>query len=62
MCCPRQVYRSLQYFVPMPGKQKKDGAGKKERLELLKTISGCAVPGQLTALMGGSGAGKVGGP
>ena len=54
-----QVYRNLQYFVPMPGKHKKDESGKKARLELLKTISGSAVPGQLTALMGGSGAGKV---
>lgn len=54
-----QVYRKLQYFVPMPGKAKKDGSGKKARLELLKNISGAAVPGQLTALMGGSGAGKV---
>ena len=54
-----QVYRKLQYFVPMPGKHKKDESGKKARLELLKGISGAAVPGQLTALMGGSGAGKV---
>ncbi len=54
-----QVYRKLQYFVPMPGKNKKDESGKKARLELLKGISGAAVPGQLTALMGGSGAGKV---
>ena len=43
----------------MPGKNKKDDSGKKARLELLKGISGAAVPGQLTALMGGSGAGKV---
>ncbi len=54
-----QVYRNLQYFVPLPGKHKKDESGKKARLELLKTISGSAVPGQLTALMGGPGAGKV---
>ena len=54
-----QVYRNLQYFVPLPGKHKKDESGKKARLELLKSISGSAVPGQLTALMGGSGAGKV---
>ena len=61
LCCllRPQVYRNLQYFVPMPGKHKKDESGKKARLELLKTISGSAVPGQLTALMGGSGAGKV---
>ena len=54
-----QVYRNLQYFVPMPGKHKKDNSGKQPRLELLKSISGATVPGQLTALMGGSGAGKV---
>ena len=53
------MYRKLQYFVPMPGKNKKDDSGKKARLELLKGISGAAVPGQRTALMGGSGAGKV---
>ena len=53
------MYRNLQYFVPMPGKHKKDESGKRSRLELLKSISGAAVPGQLTALMGGSGAGKV---
>ena len=58
-CTDVQVYRKLQYFVPMPGKHKKDESGKKARLELLKGISGAAVPGQLTALMGGSGAGKV---
>ena len=54
-----QVYNHLQYFVPMPGKKKKDGSGKRQRLELLKDISGATVPGQLTALIGGSGAGKV---
>ena len=53
------MYRNLQYFVSMPGKHKKDESGKRPRLELLKSISGAAVPGQLTALMGGSGAGKV---
>ena len=54
-----QVYRRIQYFVPMPGKKQVGEDGKRARLELLKGISGCAVPGQLTALMGGSGAGKV---
>lgn len=49
----------MQYFVPMPGKHHKDENGRKNHLELLKSISGSAVPGQLTALMGGSGAGKV---
>ena len=54
-----QVYHRLQYFVPMPGKKMKDQSGKRQRLELLKGISGATVPGQLTALIGGSGAGKV---
>lgn len=51
-----QVYRNLQYFVAAPGKGED---GKRAKLELLKPMSGAAVPGQLTALMGGSGAGKV---
>lgn len=54
-----QVYRNLQYFVAMPGKKVVGEDGKRQRLELLKPLSGSAVPGQLTALMGGSGAGKV---
>lgn len=55
-----QVYRELQYFVAMPGKKVVGEDGKRARLELLKPMTGAAVPGQLTALMGGSGAGKVG--
>lgn len=57
-----QVYRRLQYFVPLPGKKQLGEDGKRLRLELLKGITGVAVPGQLTALMGGSGAGKAGLP
>ncbi|KAK9907686.1 hypothetical protein WJX75_008105 [Coccomyxa subellipsoidea] len=53
------VYRNLQYFVAMPGKKVVGEDGKRQRLELLKPLSGSAVPGQLTALMGGSGAGKT---
>ncbi|CAL8463057.1 g2591 [Coccomyxa elongata] len=53
------VYRDLQYFVPLPGKKQVGEDGKRKRLELLKPMSGAAVPGQLTALMGGSGAGKT---
>ncbi|BDA47962.1 ABC transporter G family member 36 [Coccomyxa sp. Obi] len=53
------VYRDLQYFVAMPGKKQVGEDGKRKRLELLKPMSGAAVPGQLTALMGGSGAGKT---
>ena len=59
MCRHAQVYRDLQYFVPLPGKKQVGEDGKWKRLELLKPMSGAAVPGQLTALMGGSGAGKV---
>jgi hypothetical protein len=57
------VYRHLRYFVPLPAAMKKNagkGQEKPKRLELLKDISGFAAPGVLTALMGGSGAGKVG--
>ena len=57
--CAEQVYRELQYFVAMPGKKVVGEDGKRQRLQLLKPLSGSAVPGQLTALMGGSGAGKV---
>lgn len=49
------VWQHLQYFVPNPAAD-----GKKEtpaELELLKGITGWAKPGELTALMGGSGAG-----
>ncbi len=53
------MYRELQYFVAMPGKKVVGEDGKRQRLQLLKPLSGSAVPGQLTALMGGSGAGKV---
>ncbi len=52
------MYRELQYFVPAPGRKVGED-GKRAKLELLKPMSGAAVPGQLTALMGGSGAGKV---
>ena len=58
-CMHAQVYRRLQYFVTLPGKKQVGEDGKRQRLELLKGITGVAVPGQLTALMGGSGAGKA---
>ncbi|KXZ56523.1 hypothetical protein GPECTOR_1g47 [Gonium pectorale] len=67
------VFQDLRYFVPNPAKaQSKDkGKGKgaggvggvdpaiPDRLELLKGITGFAAPGSMTALMGGSGAGKT---
>ena len=46
-----------RYFVPNPSY--KSGSDMPERLELLKGITGYAEPGKLTALMGGSGAGKT---
>uniref|UniRef100_A0A7S3UDR3 ABC transporter domain-containing protein n=1 Tax=Picocystis salinarum TaxID=88271 RepID=A0A7S3UDR3_9CHLO len=45
-------FEKIRYLVPMPGNPK-------ENLELLKGVSGYAVPGTLTALMGSSGAGKT---
>jgi ABC-type multidrug transport system ATPase subunit len=45
--------------VTLPGKKQVGPDGKRLRLELLKGITGIATPGQLTALMGGSGAGKA---
>lgn len=45
-------FKNIRYLVPMPGNPK-------ESLELLKGVSGYAVPGTLTALMGSSGAGKT---
>ncbi|KAG1677137.1 hypothetical protein FOA52_000943 [Chlamydomonas sp. UWO 241] len=49
------VWQNLQYFVPNPSKTPDAPA----ELELLKGITGWAKPGELTALMGGSGAGKT---
>ncbi|KAF0708649.1 Aste57867_6273 [Aphanomyces stellatus] len=46
------TFRDLHYFVPNPTK------GQPE-LELLKGVSGVALPGTVTALMGSSGAGKT---
>ena len=45
-----------RYFVPNPSFGRPDAP---KDLELLKGITGWAQPGQLTALMGGSGAGKT---
>lgn len=60
------IFRDLRYFVPAPkstvqnSTAKGDGGGDAkerapERLELLKSLTGYAAPGILTALMGGSG-------
>ncbi|KAG1677139.1 hypothetical protein FOA52_000945 [Chlamydomonas sp. UWO 241] len=51
------VWQNLQYFVPNPSVGKTPDAP--AELELLKSITGWAKPGELTALMGGSGAGKT---
>ncbi|GIL42549.1 hypothetical protein Vafri_515 [Volvox africanus] len=55
------VFQDLRYLVPNPCKGQKgaDGTLAPDKLELLKGITGFAVPGSMTALMGGSGAGKT---
>lgn len=46
------AFQDLWYSVPKPGNTK-------ESLDLLKNVSGYALPGTMTALMGSSGAGKT---
>ncbi|KAG2439064.1 hypothetical protein HYH02_006591 [Chlamydomonas schloesseri] len=56
------VFEDLRYFVPNPSAGVKPAPGAEAppaRLELLKGITGFSLPGSMTALMGGSGAGKT---
>lgn len=62
------VCRNIRYYVPDPAKGKGEAPGVVQdsedreisgKLELLKGLSFFAQPGSLTALMGGSGAGKT---
>uniref|UniRef100_A0A0D9V1K1 ABC transporter domain-containing protein n=1 Tax=Leersia perrieri TaxID=77586 RepID=A0A0D9V1K1_9ORYZ len=52
------TFDNIRYSVDMP-KETKVCAGTKDRLEILKGVSGAFRPGVLTALMGVSGAGKT---
>ncbi|XP_050366568.1 pleiotropic drug resistance protein 1-like [Argentina anserina] len=52
------TFDEIRYAVDMPQEMKAEGVTK-ERLELLKGVSGAFRPGVLTALMGVSGAGKT---
>lgn len=49
------VFKHIWYSVELP----KPRGGGKERVELVKGVSGYAKPGTMTALMGSSGAGKT---
>ncbi|XBH61340.1 hypothetical protein VPH35_115802 [Triticum aestivum] len=52
------TFDNIRYSVDMPKENKARGETK-DRLEILKGVSGCFRPGVLTALMGISGAGKT---
>ncbi|VAI43433.1 unnamed protein product [Triticum turgidum subsp. durum] len=52
------TFDNIRYSVDIPKENKARGETK-DRLEILKGVSGCFRPGVLTALMGTSGAGKT---
>ncbi|KAK9146204.1 hypothetical protein Sjap_006107 [Stephania japonica] len=52
------AFNHVNYYVDMPAEMKKNGSGK-DRLQLLRDVSGAFRPGVLTALVGVSGAGKT---
>ncbi|CAK7329316.1 unnamed protein product [Dovyalis caffra] len=52
------AFNNVNYYVDMPAEMKKQGT-EKNRLQLLKDVSGAFRPGTLTALVGVSGAGKT---
>ncbi|GAB2293587.1 transcription factor [Dionaea muscipula] len=52
------TFNNVRYSIDMP-KEMKDQGAERDRLELLKGLSGAFRPGVLTALMGTTGAGKT---
>ncbi|KAL9370561.1 hypothetical protein Peur_035701 [Populus x canadensis] len=52
------AFNNVNYYVDMPVETRKQGT-EKNRLQLLKDVSGAFRPGTLTALVGVSGAGKT---
>lgn len=52
------AFNNVNYYVDMPVEMRKQGT-EKNRLQLLKDVSGAFRPGTLTALVGVSGAGKT---
>ena len=56
------TFQDLKYSIPNPGADSRAGAGsntKNEEMEILKGLTGCFLPGKLSALMGKSGSGKT---
>ncbi|KAL3536142.1 hypothetical protein ACH5RR_004603 [Cinchona calisaya] len=52
------AFNHIYYSVDMPAEMKSQGV-QEDRLQLLRDVSGCFIPGVLTALVGVSGAGKT---
>ncbi|KAI3904334.1 hypothetical protein MKW92_045038 [Papaver armeniacum] len=52
------VFQDVQYFIDTPSEMKERGF-KENKIQLLRDITGAFMPGNLTALMGVSGAGKA---